>query len=126
MRSFQFQETLHKHDIVEVEKADDTKDEHSSSLSIPGNMLRSGSRKYSVYEGIDSPALVSPFGSGVHDSMYEDELMHSDGRRSPNFDKFQSQISSLRSRQDNEEECMGASDGYKDLPATDTANGIQG
>lgn len=115
---------MHKHDTVEAEKVvQDSKGEQSVFLPIPGTTSRSGSRKYSVCEGIDSPTLLSPFGS-LHDSKVEDE--HSDRRRSQNFDKFQSRSSSLRSQHDNNEECIGASDGYKDLSGTNTAHGIQG
>lgn len=121
MGSFLFQETLHKHDTVEVEKVAVERGEDSVSLPIPGNMSRSGSRKYSVCEGIESPALFSPFGS-----LHEDELQNSGRRRSQNFDRFQSRSSSLRSQHDNDEEYIGASDGCKDLPGTDTPKRIQG
>jgi len=122
-RNFQFQETLHNHDAVEDEKVEDVKLENSVSLPIPGTTSRSGSRNYSVCEGIYCPSPISPFGS-LRDSTYEFE--HSDRRQSQNFDKFQSRSSSLRSRHDNKEEFMGASDSHNDLPGTDTDNGVQG
>lgn len=125
LRIIHFQETLHKHDTEEVEKVDMVKGETSMSLPIPGSMSRSGSRKYSVCEGIESPALISPFGS-FHDSKYEDDLQHAE-RRSQTFDRTQSRSNSLRSRQDNEEEYTDACDGYdKDLPVMDTAKDSQG
>ncbi|KAG0575900.1 hypothetical protein KC19_5G038800 [Ceratodon purpureus] len=112
-------ETLHRHDIEEVDKVEVVKDETSVSLPIPGNMSRSGSRKYSVCEGMESPALISPFGS-----MPEDNLQHLE-RRSQNFERVPSRSSSLRSRRDNEEDHIDACDGYKDLPGMDTAKDTQ-
>lgn len=120
MRIICFQETLHKHDTEEVEKVEVVKGETSVSLPIPGNMSRSGSRKYTVCEGIESPALISPFGS-----MREDDLQHSERRRSQDIDRVPSRSSSLRGRRDNEE-YMDASDGYEDLPGMDTAKDTQG
>jgi hypothetical protein len=101
---------LHKHDTEEVEKAE-VKDETPESLRIPGNMSRSGSRKYSVCEGIESPTLISPFGSR-RESKDEDDLEHSERTRSRNFGRVPSRSSSLRGRRDNEEEDMDASDVY--------------
>jgi len=94
VKIFQFQETLHNHDVVEVEKNEEMKDEHVVSLPIPHIMSRSGSREYLVYEGINSATLVFPF-SSLHDSMCKDELQHLDKRQSQFFDKFQSRSSSL-------------------------------
>lgn len=64
------------------------KDEYLLFFLIFGNMLWLGSRKYLVYEGIDSLVFVFFFGSGVYDFMYEDEFMYLDGRWLLNFDKF--------------------------------------
>jgi hypothetical protein len=116
---------LHKHDTEEVEKAEVVKDESPESLPIPGNISRSGSRKYSVCEGIESPTLISPFGSR-HESRDEDDLQHSERRRSRNFGRVPSRSSSLRGGRDYEEEYMDASDVYRDLPGKDTAKDIQG
>jgi MFS family permease len=112
-------ETLHTHDIAEVEKAEDTKEQQSLFLPIPETTSRSGSRKYSVCEGIGSPALISPFGS-LPDSKFEDE--HSDRRRS----KFSSRSGSTRSQPDSNEEHMGATETYKDFSGANTINGVQG
>jgi hypothetical protein len=113
---------LHKHDTEEVEKAEVVKDKTPESLRIPGNMLRSGSRKYSVCEGIESPTLISPFGSR-HESKDEDDLQHSERRRSRNFGRVPSRS---RGGRDNEAEDMDASDVYRDLAGMDTAKDIQG
>jgi len=121
--TFYLPETLHNHDIVEVEKIIETKDEHVVSLAIPCITSQLGSRNHLVCEGIDNATLNPPFGD-LHDSVCEDELQHSGRRRSQIFDKFQSWSSSLQSQQDNKEEFMSVSDGDKDL--SDTRNGIQG
>ena len=113
---------MHKHDTEEVEKAEVVKDETPESFPIPGNMSRSGSRKYSVCEEIESPTLISPFGSR-RDSRDEDDLEHSERRRSGNFGRVPSRS---RGGRDNEEEDMDASDVYRDLPGMDTAKDIQG
>lgn len=116
---FQFQETLHTHDIAEVEKAEVTKEQQSLFLPIPETTSRSGSRKYSVGEGIGSPALISPFGS-LRESKFDDE--HLDRRRS----KFSSRSGSTRSQPDSNEEFMGATENHKDFSGANAINGVGG
>ena len=125
LRIKHFQETLHKHDTPEG-KVEVTKEETAVSLpAIPRDVPRSGSRKYSVCEGIESPTLLSPFGSLRE--YNEDDLQHSERRRSQTFDKVPSRSRSLQRRRDDVEEYTHASrDDHKDVPGMNTAMDIRG
>ena len=116
-----FQETLHKHDAPEAREVEVTKEETPVSLSIPRDVPRSGSRKYSVCEEIETPTLLSPFGS--FREYNEDDLQHSERSRSQTFHR----VPSLLSRSDNGEDYTHPSrDDHQDVPSMNTAVNIQG
>lgn len=122
--NFRFQETLHKNHHEEVEEDEEAKYDKPAPLAIPINLSRAGSRKYTVCEGIGSPAMISPFGSFA-ESKFEDAWhQNAEKRRSQNYDRFRNRSSSLRSRVDGED--THDSDGYKALPGTDTSNDAPG
>lgn len=118
--TFYLPETLHKNHHEEVEEDEEAKYDKPAPLAIPINLSRAGSRKYTVCEGIGSPAMISPFGSFA-ESKFEDAWhQNAEKRRSQNYDRFRNRSSSLRSRVDGED--THDSDGYKALPGTDTSN----
>ncbi|XP_024398714.1 protein ZINC INDUCED FACILITATOR-LIKE 1 isoform X2 [Physcomitrium patens] len=121
--TFYLPETIHKHDVKEVEQAEDSKYEKPLSLPIPNNLSRAGSRKYTVCESIESPSVHSPLGS-LHEPKFEDAWNQHSEKGPQNSDQVQTRSSSLRSLSQNEED-MNDNDGYRALLGTDTPKDAQ-
>ena len=130
------QETLHIHDIEEVKGQEDAKCQVTPRIQIPRRLPTQGSNSCSaigVFEGLDSPALLSPFGS-FQESRFGDRcqrqgsLPRYGSRRSQEDDQSLSRKESI-SRSD--EKKMDESDAQEDssnktMTQPDGSEGAQG